>query len=170
MKDVTESAPFCHSESPLPRVDKAGAHQPIIIVTGNPNVGKSVIFQLLTGRYVMVSNYPGTTVMVSRGSASISGSTYNVYDTPGFNSVLASSEDELVARNLLLGIGEDRRGEDSHVVVVQVSDAKNLPGAFVLTLELAEAGLATVLVLNMIDEARERRINVDAERLSTLLG
>jgi len=130
-------------------------------VTGNPNVGKSVVFQLLTGRYATVSNYPGTTVSVSRGSASLDGRTVRVCDTPGLNSLQAASEDELVARNQLL------TGE---VVILQVGDAKNILRALTLTLELAEADVPTVLNLNMIDEARERRITVDTDTLSALLG
>ena len=70
---------------------------PVLIVTGNPNVGKSLLFQHLTGRYATVSNYPGTTVMVTRGTSSLNGRAYEVCDTPGLNSLLAGSEDELVA-------------------------------------------------------------------------
>jgi len=130
-------------------------------VTGNPNVGKSVIFQLLTGRYATVSNYPGTTVMVSKGSASFDGTAFHVSDTPGLNSLHAASEDELVARNLLLGEGP---------IILQVGDAKNLLRALKLTVELAEAQVPTVLALNMIDEASERRIHIDTDALTRLLG
>src|SRR3990167_5756198 len=80
-----------------------------LVVTGNPNVGKSVIFQLLTGRYATVSNYPGTTVMVSQGTATLNGRPFRVFDTPGINSLKASSEDELAARSQLL--------EDQQLVV-----------------------------------------------------
>lgn len=130
-------------------------------MTGNPNVGKSVIFQCLTGRYATVSNYPGTTVGISRGTASLDGRSLHVSDTPGLNSLQAASEDELVARDLLL---------EDHAVIVQVGDAKNVLRTLALTLELAEIGAPTVLTLNMIDEARERRIAIDVERLSVLLG
>ncbi|OGX13033.1 MAG: ferrous iron transport protein B [Omnitrophica WOR_2 bacterium RIFCSPLOWO2_02_FULL_63_16] len=136
------------------------ASQPTVVVTGNPNVGKSVIFQLLTGRYTTVSNYPGTTVMVARGGAVVEGRRVAVCDTPGLNSLQAASEDELVARDLLLG---------DHPTVVQVADAKNLARALALTLELSEAGLPTVLDLNMIDEARERRVTIDVDRLGETL-
>lgn len=132
-----------------------------LLVTGNPNVGKSVMFQCLTGRYVTVSNYPGTTVAVSHGSACLDGRTFRVCDTPGLNSLQAASEDELVARDLLL---------HDHAVVLQVADAKNLVRALALALELAETGARAVLNLNMIDEARERRMAIDLERLSGLLG
>lgn len=132
-----------------------------LIVTGNPNVGKSVVFHALTGRYVTVSNYPGTTVMGSTGTAWIDGRQVTVHDTPGLNSLCAASEDELVGRDLLLG---------GQAIVLQVADAKNLLRALTLTLELAEAGLPVVLQLNMIDEARERRMRIDAELLSRLLS
>ncbi|MBI3010140.1 MAG: 50S ribosome-binding GTPase [Candidatus Omnitrophica bacterium] len=132
-----------------------------LIVAGNANVGKSVIFQLLTGRYATVSNYPGTTVMVSSGLANIAGKSVRVFDTPGLHSLLATSEDELVARDLLLG--------HSHCVL-QVGDAKNLQRTLALTLELAEAGVCLILDLNMVDEARECRVNIDFEKLQHLLG
>ena len=154
----------CHGTTEAPARDRpCPPPADTLVVTGNPNVGKSVIFQLLTGRYAMVSNYPGTTVAVSSGSASFGGRSWHVHDTPGINSLMASSEDELVARDVLLQCG-------SRGTVLQVADAKNLPRALALTLELAEAGVGTVLVLNMIDEARERRIAIDTGRLSTILG
>ena len=139
-----------------------GSVAPRLIVTGNPNVGKSVIFQLLTGRYATVSNYPGTTVMVAEGTMGLQGRSVRVSDTPGLNSLQAASEDEAVARDLLLGGGDP--------IVLQVADAKNLQRAVLLTLELAEAGLRVVLNLNMMDEARERRVAIDVDRLEALLG
>jgi len=156
----------CHCANANERSAREGAgttSAPVLIVTGNPNVGKSVIFQLLTGRYAAVSNYPGTTVAISNGSTVLDGQTLWVCDTPGLNSLQASSEDELVARRLLLESSEQ-------ALVLQIADAKNLARALVLTLELAEAGRRTVLVLNMMDEARERRVTIDVERLAERLG
>ena len=134
----------------------------MLALVGNPNVGKSVIFGRLTGRYVTVSNYPGTTVDVSRGTGWFGGSQSEVVDTPGILSLFPRSEDERVTRDLLLR-------ERPHTVV-QVSDAKNLRRSLLLTLELAELGLPMVLALNMSDEARARGIEVDAERLSKIIG
>lgn len=96
---MTPEPSLCASAtlSPAPETGEA-----TLIVTGNSNVGKSVMFQLLTGRYATVSNYPGTTVMVTSGRASLEGQTVRVLDTPGLNSLLAASEDELVARDILL--------------------------------------------------------------------
>jgi ferrous iron transport protein B len=131
-----------------------------IALVGNPNVGKSVIFGALTGTYATVSNYPGTTVEVARAAARFD-SDVEIIDTPGVNSLTPNSEDERVTRDILLD------GVDS---VVQVADAKNLPRALSVSLQLAEAGVPFVLVLNMMDEAAERGLSVDTEKLSAELG
>ncbi len=89
-----------------------------VILVGNPNVGKSVLFGALTGRYVTVSNYPGTTVEVTRGSATIDGAPWHVMDTPGTNNLLPMSEDEQVTRDILQA--------ETGYVCLQVCDAKNL--------------------------------------------
>lgn len=129
---------------------------------GNPNVGKSVIFGLLTGRYAIVSNYPGTTVELSRGRLRLGGTELEVIDTPGANSLSPNSEDERVARDVLLEPGEK--------TVVQVADAKNLRRALMLASQLAELGLRQVLVLNMWDEAQDRGLRLDTEALAGALG
>lgn len=133
------------------------------VLVGNPNVGKSVMFGLLTGRYVTVSNYPGTTVEVSRGEArSLGDGPCDVIDTPGANNLLPMSEDELVTRDILL---------DSQVQgVVQVMDAKNLRRGLLMSLQLAEMGLPFVVALNMSDEAASRGIKIDDLALGKALG
>ncbi len=145
--------------------DAAGAESPPasrnVVLLGNPNVGKSVIFGLLTGRYVTVSNYPGTTVEVSRGNAVTAEGRIAVTDTPGVNSLIPQSEEEQVTRDILL------REEG---VVVQVGDEKNLPRTLLLALQIAETGLPFLLCLNMADEAKDRGIKVDADALSRRLG
>jgi len=135
-----------------------------LVLLGNPNVGKSVIFNHLTGRYVTVSNYPGTTVDISRGIGSfgLGKEKYAVMDSPGINSLHPHSEDEEVARNLLL--------EEKPDVVVQIADAKNLRRALHLTSELTELEIPLVLCLNMYDEAKERGIRIDISRLEKILG
>ncbi|MHB9154381.1 MAG: FeoB small GTPase domain-containing protein, partial [Endomicrobiales bacterium] len=133
-----------------------------VILVGNPNVGKSVIFNRLTGRYAVVSNYPGTTVDVSRGVGIFLGENFQVIDTPGTGSLLPSSEDEQVTRDVLFRERPD--------VVVQVADAKNLLRSLLLTLELMETGIPLVLALNMSDEADSRGITIDRNRLKDLLG
>jgi len=130
-----------------------------IILVGNPNVGKSALFGALTGKYATVSNYPGTTVAVTRGRMR---GGLAVLDTPGTSSLASTSEDEAVTRDIL------RAERDA--VVVQVLDAKNLRRGLLLTAELAQAGVPLALALNMSDEARERGYSIDAGLLSRLLG
>ncbi|WP_373048186.1 ferrous iron transport protein B [Vulgatibacter sp.] len=144
-----------------PRGDAGPASSRLLLV-GNPNVGKSVVFGALTGRYAQVSNYPGTTVELTRGKAHFGGAEYQVIDTPGTNNLLAMSEDEAVARDILVA----ERG----ATVVQVSDAKNLRRALLLSVQLAEAGVPFVLALNMLDEARSRGIGIDPGELAKALG
>ena len=128
------------------------------VLVGNPNVGKSVIFRLLTGSYVLVSNFPGTTVEVSRGRMQLGAGNYEVIDTPGVNSLVPQSEDERVACEILLREKPD--------VIIQVADAKNMRRTLLITSQLAEFGIPMVLVLNMIDEAEERGIEIDSKGLS----
>ncbi|UCF80823.1 MAG: ferrous iron transport protein B [Acidobacteriota bacterium] len=148
--------------SPTARAAAGEQPESRVLLAGNPNVGKSVIFGLLTGRYAIVSNYPGTTVEVARGEGTLNRRRVTVVDTPGINSLLPTSEDERVARDILLAGGCD--------AVVQVADSKNLSRALLLTLELGEMGLPVVLALNMADEARSRGIEIDARRLGERLG
>jgi ferrous iron transport protein B len=132
------------------------------ILVGNPNVGKSVLFGALTGKYVTVSNYPGTTVEVTRGHASIAGRPWTAMDTPGTNGLTPMSEDEQATRDILL--------RERDYVVLQVCDAKNLRRGLLLSAQLAEAGVPFALALNMSDEAASRGIQVDAQALSAALG
>ncbi|HYQ80254.1 MAG TPA: ferrous iron transport protein B [Anaeromyxobacteraceae bacterium] len=133
-----------------------------IILVGNPNVGKSVLFGALTGKYVTVSNYPGTTVEVTRGSAVLGGRHWHVMDTPGTNNLTPMSEDEQATRDILL--------QERDYVCLQVCDAKNLRRGLLLAAQLAEAQVPFTLALNMSDEAAGRGIRIDHQRLSGLLG
>ncbi|MEK7376109.1 MAG: ferrous iron transporter B, partial [Candidatus Margulisiibacteriota bacterium] len=133
-----------------------------VALVGNPNVGKSVVFSHLTGIYATVSNYPGTTVEVTRGAGLIAGEKFEVIDTPGMNSLIPSSEDEKVARDLLLDEHPD--------VIVQVADAKNMRRTLLLTLELMAMGFPLILDLNLMDEVQQRRIEIDLKKLEELLG
>ena len=133
-----------------------------IILVGNPNVGKSVIFGLLTGKYVTVSNYPGTTVEVSRAFSRFGRKKYLVIDTPGTNSLIPQSEDEKVTRDILL--------EEEAEIVIQVADSKNLRRGLSISLQLSEMEIPFVLDINMIDEARSRGIYIDAKKLAQILG
>lgn len=133
-----------------------------IALVGNPNVGKSVIFGLLTGKYVTVSNYPGTTVEISYGNISLDSKRFVLVDTPGTNSLIPMSEDEKVTRDILL--------RENPSVIIQVADSKNLRRTLLLTLQIAEMGIPMVLDLNMADEARDRGIVIDMDELSKVLG
>jgi len=134
-----------------------------VVLLGNPNVGKSALFNALTGLRATVSNYPGTTVEVYSGRLSDGGS--EVIDSPGLNSLVPLSEDERVSWELVHSV----RG-DAGAVVVQVADAKNLRRALLLTLQLAQLEVRTVLVLNMHDEAEARGIRLDLAGLEGALG
>lgn len=145
-----------------PSADLRAADLDKVVLIGNPNVGKSALFGLLTGKYVTVSNYPGTTVEVTYGNAVLNRKRTVVIDTPGVNSLVPMSEDERVTRDMLLS---DRPG-----VIVQVADTKNLRRALLITIQLAEMEVPFLLDLNMDDEARSRGIVVDHDALSRLLG
>jgi ferrous iron transport protein B len=133
-----------------------------IALVGNPNVGKSVVFHSLTGAYVTVSNYPGTTVEIARGKIRIGRTEYEVIDTPGMYSFIPLTEEERVARTVLLREKPD--------LVLQIADAKNLVRMLPLTFQLMEVGLPVILVLNMMDEAEKIGVKVDPQRLEELLG
>ena len=134
-----------------------------VVLVGNPNVGKSVVFGRLTGRYATVSNYPGTTVAITKGRALIGAEVCDIIDTPGVNALEgALSEDEQITRAVLIGDASD--------MVVQVVDARNIRRALMLTAQLAALGKPVVVALNMVDEALERGIAVDAKDLACELG
>lgn len=144
------------------RADDNGALLRRVTIVGNPNVGKSVLFNRLTGSYVVVSNYPGTTVEVSRARASFGGVPFEVVDTPGMYSLRPLSDEERVGRAILL--------HEPSEIVVHVMDAKNLGRMLPFTLQLLEAGLEVVPVVNMLDEAERLGLKVDLAELSRGLG
>ena len=141
----------CHTEDEHSTTDGV----PTVGIVGTPNVGKSVIFNRLTGRHATISNYPGTTVTVARGKAKI-------VDTPGMYSLLPITEEERVARSILLDEKPD--------LIMHVVDAKNLSRMLPLTMQLIEAELNTILILNMMDETEAAGIEVDISKLEQELG
>jgi len=147
----------CHAIIPVEIKSRDGS----IALVGHPNVGKSVIFQKLTGQRVIVSNYPGTTVEVSRGSLRSLPDTILV-DTPGVIAFPPHSEDEEVTGRLLL--------YEPLKAIVQVGDAKNLRRTLNLTVQLAEMGVPLVLALNMMDEAQYRGIRLNHTLLTEYLS
>jgi ferrous iron transport protein B len=133
-----------------------------LALVGNPNTGKSVMFNNLTGSYATVSNYPGTTVEVTRGRGEFGGIPFEVVDTPGMYSIFSITEEERVARSILLNEKPD--------VVLQLVDAKNLERMLLMTFQLIEAGLPLIVVLNLLDEAEAAGITIDLGGLSEKLG
>jgi ferrous iron transport protein B len=133
-----------------------------IVLVGSPNVGKSVIFNYLTGSYVTVSNYPGTTVDIARGRGKIYGEVYEIIDTPGLYSLMPLTEEEAVTRKLLEGEHAD--------IIIHVIDAKHIRRMLPMTLQLLEAGLPVIVVLNIMDEAERLGMRFDLRRLSGMLG
>lgn len=133
-----------------------------IALVGSPNVGKSVLFNILTGAYVTVSNYPGTTVEVSRGRGKIGDTEYEIIDTPGMYSLMCITEEEKVTRELLL--------REKPKAVIHVIDAKNIQRMLPLTIQLIESGLPVILVLNIMDEAERMGLKIDTAKLERDLG
>jgi ferrous iron transport protein B len=130
-----------------------------IVLVGSPNVGKSLLFYHLTGKYATVSNYPGTSVEITRGK--MKGTNATLTDTPGMYSFLAITEEERVAKKMLLEKPE---------IVVHVIDAKNIERMLPFTLQLIDAHFNTILVLNAIDEAERLGIQINVELLREKLG
>jgi ferrous iron transport protein B len=127
-----------------------------IVLVGNPNVGKSVVFQALTGQYAEVSNYPGTTVELTTGKMGPD----LVIDSPGVYGISALNDEERVTRDVVLGAD----------LIVNIVDAVHLERDLFLTLHLADLGLPMVIGLNLMDEATARGRRIDHRRLSELLG
>src|SRR5208337_2588054 len=121
-----------------------------------------VLFNALTGAYVTVSNYPGTSVEVARGTAAIEGQHFEIIDTPGMYSLLPITEEERVAREILLTESPD--------TVIHVLDARNLERMLPMTLQLIEAGLPVILVVNILDEAERMGLIIDISLLGKRLG
>ncbi len=127
-----------------------------IVLVGNPNVGKSVVFNALTGTYVDVSNFPGTTVTLTRGRLGEN----DLVDTPGVYGVSSFNDEETVARDIIL----------SGDIIVNVVDAVHLERDLFLTLQLVDMGKRMVVALNMADEARREGVGIDRDLLEDLLG
>lgn len=127
-----------------------------LVLAGNPNVGKSVIFNYLTGMYVDVSNYPGTTVEIARGRADA----WEVLDTPGIYGVSSFNDEEKVARDIIVD------GD----VIVNIVDATHLERDLFLTQQLIDMGKKMVVALNFYDEAEKIGLRIDVDLLTDLLG
>lgn len=131
-----------------------------IVLVGNPNVGKSVVFSHLTGSKVMISNYAGTTVEFTSGELNTEKESFELFDAPGAYSLTPSSKVEEVASSLV----------DQADLVINVVDATNLERNLFLTMEVLERDVPMIIALNMIDEAGHKGVKIDIEKLELLLG
>ena len=137
-------------------------------LVGTPNSGKTALFNALTGSRQKVANYPGVTVERRAGRfQTVSGHRVDLIDLPGTYSLRGRSPDEEIARDVVLGRLKEEPAPD---LLLCVADATNLRVAFRLVLELKRAGRPMLLVLNMIDIARRRGIEIDLDKLSAELG
>jgi len=131
-------------------------------VAGNPNAGKTSVFNHITGAMQTTGNWPGVTVSKVSGKCTVAGIKMNIVDLPGTYSLSAHSEDELVARNYIV--------KDQPDVIINIIDATALEHNLFLTLQLIELGVPMVIGLNMSDQAEKQNLKVDADRLSSILG
>lgn len=131
-----------------------------VLLVGNPNVGKSVVFSRLTGVRTTISNYPGTTVSYTRGVLKLGEEKVEVVDVPGIYTLEPTSEAEEIALKML----------QSGVTVINVVNATHLERSLYLTLQLLERGLPIVVALNMWDDTKHQGIHIDVEKLRALLG
>ena len=154
-----------HEQRQHPRQYDPSAHdkrQWKVALVGNPNCGKTTLFNALTGSNQYVGNWPGVTVEKKEGSAHIGGRTVTVVDLPGIYSLSPYSMEEIVARDFIIGEGPD--------CVIDIVDATNLERNLYLTVQLLELERPTVVALNFMDEVAKRGDKIDVDRLSKELG
>jgi ferrous iron transport protein B len=147
---------------------QAAARTPLIALLGNPNCGKTALFNRLTGSRQKVANYAGVTIERKEGSFTLpGGKPLRVLDLPGAYSLSAHTPDEAITRDVVAGL---RAGEQAPDAVICVVNATNLRLNLRLVLEIQRLGLPMVLALNMVDVAKKRGIEIDTARLSSELG
>ena len=162
MKNICDTCALNPSASLKPLGEEAGAYHYTIALAGNPNTGKSTVFNALTGLRQHTGNWPGKTVTRAEGSFSFHDQRYRIIDLPGTYSLLSTSEDEEVARDFILFGKPD--------VTVIVVDASRLERNLSLALQILEITDKAVLCLNLMDEARRHHITIDTRALSRDLG
>ena len=139
-----------------------------ILLIGNPNVGKSVIFSRLTGVHVIASNYPGTTVEFTKGYMRIEGEKVEVIDVPGNYTLEPTSKAEEVAVEMINDSIKEKDNAD--VIGINIVDATNLERNLNLTLQLIKRGIPLIVCLNFWDETKHTGIHIDVEKLESILG
>lgn len=132
-----------------------------VAVAGQPNSGKSTIFNMLTGARQHVANYPGVTIEKRSGKYSYKGDTIILVDLPGTYSLTSYSQEERIATDFLL--------YEKPAVVLDIIDASNLERNLYLTFQLQEMGIPLIIALNMMDVAEARGLRIDTQKLSELL-
>src|SRR5438105_2558996 len=140
---------------------------PTIALLGNPNTGKTTLFNALAGMNQRVGNYPGVTVETKKGRLSFQEQSFHIVDLPGTYSLAPRSPDEMLAVELILG---EHAHEPRPNVVVTIVDASNLDRNLYLTTQVLELGVPVVVALNMIDVARNQGITIDHQELGRRLG
>ena len=133
-----------------------------VAFVGNPNCGKTTLFNALTGANLKVANWPGVTVEKKEGSTTYKGRKINLVDLPGIYSLTSYSIEEKVSRRCVM--------EDDIDVIVNVVDASSLERNLYLTMQLLELGKPVILALNMMDVVKERGMEIDNHRLPEMLG
>jgi ferrous iron transport protein B len=139
----------------------------LVALAGNPNTGKTTLFNALAGMRQRVGNYPGVTVETKKGQFSHHGQSFEVIDLPGTYSLAPRSPDEMLAVDVILGRQD---GEARPAAVVSIVDASNLERNLYLTTQLLELGVPVVIALNMVDVAQRHRIDIEPERLEKQIG
>src|SRR5436305_3117681 len=140
---------------------------PTVALVGNPNTGKTTLFNALAGMNQRVGNYPGVTVETKKGKFTHDGQLVEVVDLPGTYSLAPRSPDEMVAVDLILGHADETPRPDA---IVTIADASNLERNLYLTTQLLELGVPVILALNMTDVAESQGLRIDVDRLSRSLG
>ena len=138
-----------------------------VALVGNPNTGKSTLFNAMTGLRQHVGNYPGVTVELKKGAATVDGVLLNIVDLPGTYSLAARSPDEMVTVDFILG---HQPSEPRPDVVVSIVDASNLDRHLYLTTQILSLGVPVVIAVNLIDVAEKQGLKIDYERLGKQLG